>query len=81
MLLDEGRTDADVAAFISQWGLVNEQRAKKSVEFAKTYRSYVFNYSLGEDIVREWIGAGADRRSRFYELLDRPVVPSDLVRR
>jgi hypothetical protein len=81
MLVDEGRTDAEVATFIAQWGLVSEQRAKKSVEFAKTYRSYVFNYSLGEDLVGEWIGAGADRRRRFFELLDRPVVPSDLVRR
>lgn len=81
MLLDEGRPAAEVAAFISKWGLVNEQRATKSVEFAKTYRSYVFNYSLGEDIVRDWIGTGPDRRKRFYEILDRPVVPSDLRRR
>jgi hypothetical protein len=78
MLLDEGQPDEAVAAFIARWGLVSEDRARKSVAFAKTFRSYVFNYSLGEDIVREWIGTGPDRRKRFYELLDRPVVPSDL---
>jgi len=81
MLMDEGQPDAEVAAFISRWGLVTGERAKKSVEFAKTYRSYVFNYSLGEDVVRGWIGEGPNRRERFYQLLDRPVVPSDLVRR
>ena len=78
MLLDQGRPGDEVAAFIARWGLVSDERAKKSVDFARTYRSYVFNYSLGQDIVREWIGAGPDRRKRFYDLLDRPVVPSDL---
>jgi len=78
MLLDEGRPDAEVAAFIRKWGLVSEDRANKSVAFAKTYRSYVFNYSLGEDIVRMWIGSGPDRAERFFAILDRPVVPSDL---
>jgi hypothetical protein len=80
MLLDEGKPDAEVIAFIMRWGLSNEDRATKSVAFARTYRSYVFNYSLGEDIVRRWIGTGPDRRARFYRLLDRPVVPSDLKR-
>src|SRR5262245_13275298 len=79
MLLDEGKPEAEVVAFITRWGLATEERAKKSVQFARTYRSYVFNYSLGEDIVRRWIGDGPDRRERFYALLDRPVVPSDLT--
>ncbi len=81
LLLDEGRPDAEVVAFIAKWRLTTQEKAEKSVQFAKTYRSYVFNYSLGEDIVREWIGTGPDRRERFYRLLDRPVVPSDLVPR
>jgi hypothetical protein len=80
MLLDEGRPEAEVAAFVARWGLVTDERAAKSVQFAKTYRAYVFNYTLGEDIVRSWIGAGPDRRDRFFALLDRPVVPSDLRR-
>jgi len=78
MLLDQGRPESEVAAFVSKWGLTTPEKAEKSVQFAKTYRSYVFNYSLGEDIVRAWIGTGQDRRERFYRLLDRPVVPSDL---
>jgi hypothetical protein len=78
MLLDEGKPEDEVAAFVARWGLVTEEKSKKAVQFAKTYRSYVFNYSLGEDIVREWIGTGPDRRERFYAILDRPVVPSDL---
>ena len=79
MLFDDGKPEAEVAAFIRKWGLVTEERAKKSVDFARTYRSYVFNYSLGEDVVREWIGTGPDRDRRFFDILSRPVVPSDLV--
>jgi hypothetical protein len=78
MLLDDGKPEDEVAAFVARWGLVTEEKSKKAVQFAKAYRSYVFNYSLGEDIVREWIGTGPDRRERFYAILDRPVVPSDL---
>jgi hypothetical protein len=80
LLLDDGKPDAEVAAFIRKWGLVSEDRAKKSVDFARTYRSYVFNYSLGEDVVRAWIGNGPDRKERFFDILSRPVVPSDLRR-
>ena len=78
MLLDDNVPEDEVAAFIGKWGLVTEDKAKKSVQFAKAYRSYVFNYSLGEDIVRKWIGDGPDRRDRFFDILTRPVVPSDL---
>jgi hypothetical protein len=80
LLLDEGKTEAEVVAFLVRWGLVTEDKARKSVQFAKTYRSYVFNYSLGEDIVRAYVGDGPDRRERFYDILSRPVVPSDLAK-
>jgi hypothetical protein len=80
MLLDENRPEEEVVAFMTRWGLVTDERARKSVVFARTYRSYVFNYSLGEDIVRDWIGTGPDRRERFFRILDRPVVPSELVK-
>lgn len=80
LLLDEGRPEDEVEAFVVRYGLVSADRAKKSIEFARTYRSYIYNYTLGEDLVRDWIGTGPDRRERFYDLLQRPVVPSDLVR-
>lgn len=78
MLLDDGVPEDQVVAYVQKWGLVDEARAKKSMDFARTYRSYVFNYTLGEDIVRAYIGTGPDRVSKFYGILSRPVVPSDL---
>ncbi len=80
MLLDEGRPEDDVVQFIERWGLVTEERAKKSVQFAKGYRAYVFNYTLGEDLVRAHIGKGPDRNAKFFRILEEPTVPSDLVR-
>jgi hypothetical protein len=79
MALDDGMPDAEVVAFMVRWGLVTEDRAKKSLDFARTYRSYVFNYSLGEDIVRTYVGTGPDATARFFDILSRPVVPSDLT--
>jgi hypothetical protein len=78
MLLDEGRPEDEVAAFVQRWELVSEERARKAIQFARTYRSYVFNYSLGEEIVAAWIGEGEDRRQRFFDIISGPVVPSDL---
>ena len=80
MLLDEGKSEDEVAEFSRRWSLTTEARARKAIEFAKAYRSYVFNYSLGEDLVRAWIGDGPDRRAKYYGLLSEPVVPSELVR-
>jgi hypothetical protein len=80
MALDDGVADAEVVAFMMRWGLVTEDRAKKSLDFARTYRSYVFNYSLGEDIVRSYVGTGPDATARFFDILSRPVVPSDLTK-
>ena len=80
MLLDDGVAEPEVVAFMTRWGLVTEERAKKSLDFARTYRSYVFNYSLGEDIVRDYVGTGSDAIARFFDILSRPVVPSDLTK-
>ena len=80
MLLDEGKSEDEVAEFSRRWNLTTEARARKSIEFAKAYRSYVFNYSLGEDLVRSFVGDGPDRRAKFYGLLREPVVPSELLR-
>jgi len=78
MLLDDGRTEDEAAAYVKKWSLVDEARARKALDFARMYRSYVFNYTLGEDIVRAYIGTGPDRIEKFYGLLTRPVVPSEL---
>jgi hypothetical protein len=69
-----------VSAFLVRHWLVNEERARKSIDFIRTYRSYVFNYTVGEDLVRKYLGAGTDRVERYFALLQRPATPSGLLR-
>lgn len=62
--------------------LVSPERARQRVDFFDTYRSYVINYNVGEDLVRHYIERGApslkQRWRRFTEILSSPVLPADL---
>ena len=43
-------------------GVTSEERAKKSIAFAKQYRTYVINYGLGEEMVAQMSSGSALRR-------------------
>jgi hypothetical protein len=56
------------------------------MDFIDTYRSYVINYNLGQDMVDNYInslGGTEDKPEKrwqlFKELLSMPVLPSDLL--
>jgi len=78
MVLDEGRSEEEALAFLREYGLLDRDRAKKALDFARTYRSYVFNYTAGEDLVRGYVGEGPDRAERFFHLLRSPATPSQV---
>jgi hypothetical protein len=78
LLLDGGKSEAEVLDFLRRYALEDDARARKSIEFAKTYRAYEFTYTVGEDLVKAYVGTGPDRTKRFFDLLDRPVTPSML---
>ncbi len=69
--LDEAR------AYFRRWALANDERAAKHVQFVTdpTWRSYVFNYSSGEQLVRDWVDGD---RARFRRLLTEQLTPADL---
>ena len=52
------------------------------MRFIEQYRSYVLNYSLGQDIVRDYIERqGADSRwDTFERMLTELVTASDMTR-
>ena len=61
------------------------ERARQRVRFIDTYRSYVINYNLGQDLVKAYIegrGGTADQPERrwqeFSALLSSPRLPSGL---
>jgi hypothetical protein len=78
MLLDEGRPDSEVEAYLVQFALRSPAEAKRSLESYRACRSLVLARSAGEALVSAWIGRGPDRAARFVELLRRPTVPSEL---
>jgi hypothetical protein len=78
IVLDEGRGDEEALAFLRKYALLDRDRARKALDFSRTYRSYVFNYTAGEDLVRAYVGEGPDRAARFFHLLRSPATPSQL---
>jgi hypothetical protein len=68
--------------WLVDYTLVSPERARQRVDFFDTYRSYVINYNLGEDLVRDYVERGAstadERWERFGTLLASPMLPSDL---
>lgn len=83
MFLD-GEIDRDRAiALTRQYQLVSQQRARQSVGFTETYRSYVINYGLGQDMVRGYVEAAGpspkDRWAAMERVISEPTLPADLL--
>jgi hypothetical protein len=80
----DGEVDADAAAeWLTAYALMAPARARQRVKFFDQYRSYVINYNLGKDLVRNYVErrAAGDRAKRwdvFAELLSSPRLPSHL---
>ena len=82
----DGHLDAaGAAAWLSRYALMAPDRAAQRVRFIDTYRSYVINYNLGQDLVREYVEREAgpeataeERWAVFAALLSSPRLPSGL---
>jgi len=77
----KGASDKDVIDYGMQYGLLNEKRSRKSLEFYKDplWRSYGFLYPLGYELVKEFVFRGDSQIERFLELLQQPVTTSQLA--
>ena len=68
--------------WLVQYKLSSPERAEQRTRFFDAYRSYVINYNLGKDIVKQHVerdGVGPDERwQRFEQLLSSPMTASDL---
>ncbi len=80
----DGRMDAARAAdWLVRYAMSTPAQAAQRVKFFDTYRSYVINYNLGEDMARAYVEkrAGSDPEKRwqvFTSLLSSPRLPSNL---
>src|SRR5437016_2992892 len=78
--------DANAAAtWLQKYALMDEKRAEQATKFIEKYRSYVINYNLGEDMVRNYIEkrGGTEQQPEqrwreFEELLASPRLPGDI---
>lgn len=78
-----GSIDREQAVqWLVDYSLSSPERARQRIDFFDTYRSYVINYNLGRDLVRDYVERDTDdlaeRWSRFEQLLSSPMSPGDL---
>jgi hypothetical protein len=83
-LLDRQITTREAAEWMTSYALMSPERAAQRVKFIEKYRSYVINYNLGMDLVRNYVESraqgDAERRwDVFAELLSSPRLPSGLT--
>lgn len=81
--LDGEFTAAQAADWLTEYALMAPARAQQRVKFFDKYRSYVINYNLGKDLVRDYVerraaGDAAKRWEVFAQLLSSPRLPSGL---
>ena len=82
----DGRIDRAKAVELTQkYQLMSKPRAEQAIDFDDTYRSYVINYGLGQDMVRakvESAGPGEAARWKAMEaVISEPTTPGDLLKR
>ena len=81
----DGEIDREEAITLNQkYKLSPRDVAEQSLKFDRDYRSYIINYSVGEDLVRSYVDrAGSDPAARWaaYEhILSTPTLPADLAK-
>lgn len=81
----DGAIDRETAIELTRkYQLVSRARASQSVDFTDTYRSYVINYGLGQEMARAFVERSAiDAKGRWRAmeaLISEPTLPADLER-
>lgn len=80
----DGEIDREQAITLAQkYRLASRDVAEQSLRFDAAYRSYVINYSVGEDLVRAYVDRhGSDREARwaaYVRIMSTPTLPADLA--
>lgn len=83
LYLDGAIDRAEAVRLTRHYLLMDEKRADQSVRFTENYRSYVINYGLGRDMVRESVLAAGDdpgaQWARMEAIISEPTLPVDLI--
>lgn len=82
----DGKIDrAGAVAWLEKYAMYTRPRAEQRLKFIEQYRSYVINYNLGKDLIKDYVEKkmGRDKTPQrrwtvFLELLSSPRLPSGL---
>lgn len=84
--LDGKATAADTALWLQRFLLYSPERAAQRLKFIDKYRAYIINYSWGEALVGNYIGANSndidgspEQWQQFFELISQPRTPAMLA--
>jgi hypothetical protein len=70
---------AAAAAWLTRYAMSSPKAAEQRTHFFDTYRSYVINYNLGKDLVKQFVESRhGNRWDEFAKLLASPRLPSGL---
>ena len=71
--------------WLQKYSIMSRERAEQRMRFIETYRSYVINYNVGQDLIKDYVNKNGgnennpDLRWKIFErLLSTPQVPSNL---
>jgi len=82
--LDGVKTAAETIEYLERYTLQPKGFAERRIKFFDEHRSYIINYSYGEEVVANWVAktAGQDLAARwkaFTEVLSSPRTPANLL--
>ena len=76
----KGWSREETIARLVKYTLAEPDKAAQRLRFIDTYRSYIINYSLGRDMVQEWVESqGPDHWATTERLLASQILPVDLL--
>lgn len=82
--LDGKWNEAETISWLMKYSLMSKERATQRLMFIEKYRSYIINYNLGQDLIKDYIKRnGGDNNqvkkwSLFITLISTPQTPSGL---
>lgn len=84
-LLNKTMTETAAINWLKNYGMMNEETAKKSIGFIRANRTYLINYNVGKQLVKKYVlsKAGTDINKQweaFGWILSNPVIPGDLAK-
>lgn len=83
--LDGHLTREQAVPLIQKYYLASYEKSEQRLRFVETYRGYVINYNIGQDLAKAYVEAAGDTPSErwpaFKEMLTEPLTASDIVER